>query len=60
MSRKSGVHGKTPHQVARSLGATKRKELYENRTTEEQLVILEGRPGRSVKERARLRGKEND
>lgn len=54
MSEHSGVDGKTPHQLARSIGAARRKELHDARTVEEQLALINERPGESRRERARL------
>ena len=34
--------------------ADARKEVYKSRTTEEQLALLDSRPGKSKKERKRL------
>lgn len=54
MSKKSPIPGKTPWQAARAEQAVDRKILRENRTTAEQLELLDQRPGKSAKERARL------
>ena len=54
MSEHSGVTGKTPFQVARALGADERKARRAERAPQEQLSILDRRPGKSVKERRRL------
>lgn len=54
MSKNSSVAGKTPWQAARSEGAAKRKAVYEARTPQEQLALLEDRPGSSARERKRL------
>lgn len=54
MSEHSSMSGKTPHQEARSIGAARRKELHDARTAEEQLALINERPGESRRERARL------
>lgn len=54
MSKKSGVLGKTPFQVERAISAATRKEQRAARSTEEQLAVLDKRPGQSLRERARL------
>lgn len=54
MSKQSGVIGKTPWQVARSERAIVRQEDRKARTAQEQLALLDGRPGESRRERARL------
>ncbi len=54
MSKGSGVPGKTMFQQARSLGAAPRKAAREARTVEEQLSLLDSRPGNAKAERARL------
>lgn len=54
MSKNSGVTGKTVPQLARSIGALKRKEARANRSTAEQLALLDSRPGQALRERTRL------
>jgi hypothetical protein len=54
VSEHSGVPGKTPWQAARAQRAAERKTAYEARTVEEQLVLLDSRPGASKRERKRL------
>lgn len=55
MSKRSGVPGKTVLQQARSIGAVPRRERREARTAAEQLALLDERPGKSARERMRLR-----
>lgn len=50
----SGVPGKTPFAVARALSAAQRQAAREQRSPEEQLALLDGRPGNSRAERTRL------
>jgi hypothetical protein len=54
VSRGSGVPGKTMLQLARSLAGAKRQAARDARTIEEQLTLLDTRPGKSVAEHARL------
>lgn len=54
MSEHSRMPGKTPHQEARAIGAQRRREHRDVRTTEEQLALLDQRPGESKRERKRL------
>jgi hypothetical protein len=46
--------GKTPYQEARAIGAAKRKEARDARSIDEQLALLDQRPGESKRERKRL------
>lgn len=54
MSKNSGVTGKTVPQLARLIGAQARMVARAGRTTEQQLAVIEGRPGQSRRERRRL------
>lgn len=54
MSKNSGVSGKTVPQVIRYANAVDRQELRNERTTQQQLALLDERPGNSARERARL------
>jgi hypothetical protein len=54
MSEHSHTPGKTPYQEARALGAKLRLAHRETRSTEEQLALLDARPGESKRERKRL------
>lgn len=54
MTKSSGVTGKTVLQAARSIGAEERRKARENRSIEEQLMLLDTRPGGAVRERSRL------
>ena len=54
MSKGSGVAGKTIPQLHRAEAAAQRKAERDSRSTEEQLKLLDTRPGNSAKERARL------
>jgi len=54
MSKNSGVTGKTPWQVARAEAAQVRQAHRDERTPDEQLALLDTRPGSSVRERLRL------
>ncbi len=54
MSEHSPQPGKTPSQAARSHDAQVRQTEREQRSPEEQLALLDTRPGRAVRERKRL------
>jgi hypothetical protein len=54
MSAGSGVPGKTVPALVRSQAAVTRQEARDNRTTEQQLALLDQRPGSSARERKRL------
>jgi hypothetical protein len=54
MTPKSGTPGKTVHAVARQLAAIKRQKQREQRSVEQQIAMLENRPGKSAKECIRL------
>ena len=54
MSKGTRVPGKTVLLLARSLGGAERKTKRGARTVEEQLALLDTRPGKSVAERTRL------
>lgn len=54
MSKRSGVTGKTVDQLARAEAAVIRQAERDERTAEEQLALLDQRPGKSRRERARL------
>lgn len=54
MSKNSGVSGKTVPQVIRYAAAVDRQEVRDARSTEQQLALLDERPGNSARERARL------
>lgn len=56
MTEKSGVTGKTVIQLARTISAKDREAARAQRSSEEQLALLDTRPGKSQKERARLAG----
>ncbi|MBO0676914.1 hypothetical protein JRC04_05515 [Mycolicibacterium sp. S2-37] len=59
MSKNSLIPGKTPEQVRRAEGAATRQAKRDERTPEQQLALLDSRPGDAVKERARLNGQIN-
>lgn len=54
MSKATGVAGKTPQQLSRHQRALERQAARNNRTVDEQLLLLDTRPGNSSKERAGL------
>jgi hypothetical protein len=54
MSKNSGVTGKTVPQVIRAQLAAERVLKRAERTPEQQLALLDTRPGNSARERARL------
>lgn len=54
MSEKSLIKGKTPWQAARAENAQKRQAMRDDRSPQEQLALLDDRPGESKRERARL------
>ncbi len=54
MSKNSGVTGKTVWQLVRQTAAAARIAARATRTNEEQLALLDQRPGNSARERARL------
>jgi hypothetical protein len=54
MTPKSGTPGKTVHALARSLAAIKRQKQREQRSAEQQLEMLDTRPGHAASERIRL------
>lgn len=54
MSKNSGVKGKTIPQLHRSQAAEVRKRERESRSVDEQIALLDCRPGLSSRERARL------
>lgn len=54
MSKNSGVSGKTVPQMIRYAKAVDRQELRNERTAQQQLALLDERPGNSARERARL------
>ncbi len=54
MSENSGVKGKTVPQLHRAQAAEVRKRERESRSVDEQIALLDTRPGRSERERARL------
>lgn len=54
MTKSTGVKGKTMHGLARSQGAAKRFAAHAQRSVQEQLALLDGRPGESRRERTRL------
>lgn len=54
VSEHSGVPGKTPDGALRQEGAARRQAAREGRTSAEQIALLNGRPGASAKEKARL------
>lgn len=54
MTHHSGVTGKTVPGLRRALDAAKRQAAYEARSPEQQLAILDYRPGASARERARI------
>ena len=54
MSKNSGVNGKTVPQADRAEAARNRQLDRALRTTDQQLALLDQRPGQSSRERARL------
>lgn len=54
MSKATGVKGKTPGALSRAHRAEQRTTARAARTVEEQLALLDGRPGAAQRERARL------
>lgn len=54
MSKNSGVLGKTVWQLVRLTAATARAAARATRTNEQQIAILDQRPGNAARERARL------
>lgn len=56
MSKNSNVKGKTPPQLDRSIQAAKRKALHAQRTPEQQLALIQDRPGASKREVERIIG----
>jgi hypothetical protein len=54
MTFNSGVTGKTVNQLIRSKGAIARQKERDARSVEQQLALLDQRPGESKRERARL------
>lgn len=54
MSKNSGVNGRTVPQVMRYANAVDRQILRNERTTEQQLALLDQRPDNAARERARL------
>lgn len=54
MTKNSGITGKTVNDLVRAKAAELRKEARAGRTNEEQLALLDQRPGKSLRERARL------
>ncbi|MDH6199240.1 small-conductance mechanosensitive channel [Mycobacterium frederiksbergense] len=54
MSKNSGVPGKTVPQAIRAEAARNRQLDRALRTAEQQIALLDQRPGQSARERARL------
>jgi hypothetical protein len=54
VSKGSGVTGKTLYQLARAQAAARREADRAERTPDQQLALLDTRPGNSARERARL------
>jgi hypothetical protein len=54
MSEHTGIRGKTPHALARANLADARKTARDTRTIDQQLALLDQRPGNSERERSRL------
>lgn len=54
MTTNSGVTGKTVNQVIRYANAVDRQAIRDQRTIEEQITLLDDRPGNSYRERRRL------
>lgn len=54
MTHRSGVTGKTVPQVIRYAAAVDRQAERDARTSEQQLALLDSRPGNSTRERERL------
>lgn len=54
MSKNSGVAGKTVPQLQRVQPAKDRQAARDARSADEQLALLDQRPGQSAKERRRL------
>lgn len=54
MSKATGIKGYTPDRLRRSQEAAVRKESRSLLTNEDQLALLDTRPGNSARERARL------
>jgi hypothetical protein len=54
MSKNSGVTGKTVPQLIRQRFAADRAAARAERTNEQQLALLDQRPGNATRERARL------
>jgi hypothetical protein len=52
--------GKTPWQAARAQRAAERQAKYAERSAEEQLALLDFRPGASTREKKRLERKLRD
>jgi hypothetical protein len=54
MSKATGIKNYPPDRLRRSKDAIQREADRNERTPEEQLAILDSRPGKSARERARL------
>jgi len=55
MTQKSPIKGKTVEQARRSVEAAARKAARDARTAEEQLALLDTRPGNAIRERNSLK-----
>lgn len=58
MSKATGIKGYTPDHLRRKEDAEKRQAVHSARSAEEQLALLDERPGKALRERARLGGPE--
>lgn len=54
MSKATGVPGKTPDQLSRAQAAVTRQVERDQRSPEEQMALLDSRPGAALSERKRL------
>jgi hypothetical protein len=54
MSKATGIKGYTPDHLRRKEDAEKRQAAHSARSAEEQLALLDERPGKALRERERL------
>lgn len=54
MSKGSPISGKTPQQALRATLAAQRRTAHDARTIDQQITLLDTRPGKSTRERTRL------